>query len=123
MGVEAMKTIKLAVLKTLLVVVGCIGASAAMANTVFGPVTVQQAGTYGNGAIFIILSANISSGCSILNRIDVPASNPQVKQILAIALQAIATGQEVSGAVNGCDSNTGDATIDSSYNSFFFIQQ
>ena len=118
-----MNPIRTTVLKSLLVVAGCLGASAAMANTVFGPVTVQQAGTYGNGAIFIILSANISSGCSIPNRIDVPASNPQVKQILAIALQAMATGQEVDGAVNGCDSNTGDATMDSSYNSFLFIQQ
>lgn len=116
-----MKPLKSALFKILLSVAGAFGTSIASANTTFGPLSVLQAGTYGDGSIFIILSGNINAGCSIPNRIDVPATNPQVKQILAIALQAVATGQLVVGAVNGCSSNT--ATIDTSINSYIWVQQ
>jgi hypothetical protein len=117
-----MKAAVISVLRSLLLVTGLVGTSAATANTVFGPLTVTAAGTYGNGAIFIMLSGNINApGCSIPNRIDVPASNPQVKTILAIALEALQSGQPVYGAVNGCDPNGGDATIDTSYASYLYI--
>ncbi len=106
----------------LLTIASAIDASAAGANTPFGPLTVTDAGTYGSGAIFINLSANINApGCNANNRIDIPASNPLTKQILAMALQALATGATVSGMVNGCDPSSGNATIDTTYNSWFIV--
>ena len=118
-----MKAAKFPVLGTLLLIAGLFVTSAAAANTGFGPLIIQQVGTYGSGGIFIVLSGNINApSCSIPNRIDIPASNPQVKQIYALALAAMAAGQPVSGAVNGCDPNTNDATIDTTYNSWIYAQ-
>ena len=109
-------------LRSLLLMAGILETSVATANTVFGPLTVTATGTYGNGGIFIMLSGNINApGCSNPNRIDVPASNPQAKTLLAIALAALASGQSVYGAVNGCDPGTSDATIDTSNASYFYI--
>lgn len=94
------------------------------ANTVF-TATVTGVGTYGNGAIFIFLNTAINEpGCNVNStRIDVPASNPNIKEILAVAMTAFASGKEISGAVNGCDPDYGAPTLDQSYNSYIYMTQ
>src|SRR6185312_5180192 len=88
------------------------------ANTAFNGLTVTDVGAYGNGAIFIFLNSPINEpGCNAnATRIDIPASDPNLKQILAIAMAALTGGTQISGAVNGCDPDDGNPTLDQSSN-------
>jgi len=52
------------------------------------------------------------------NRIEIAASNPNIKQWIAIALAAKASGMNIYGAVSGCDPTTGNPTLDSTYSRF-----
>lgn len=86
--------------------------------------TVQSAGLYGNGALFITFNgpAINEPGCQQgMSRIDVPASNPNVKQLLALALTAQVSGRRLYVNVNGCDPYTGRPTLDNSYDSFIYL--
>ncbi len=81
---------------------------------------VQAVGMYGDGSIFIFVTSNISEpGCTATNRIDVPFSHPQRKEILAIAMAARVSGQRIEGAVNGCE--LGSPTLDGSKNSYIYL--
>lgn len=90
------------------------------ANTQFAGESITGVNTYGNGAITIFVSTPISEpGCNANStRIDVQASDPNIKQILAIAMSAFASGAPISGSVNGCDPDNGSPTFDQSYNSW-----
>lgn len=94
------------------------------ANTTFAA-AVTGVGTYGNGSIFIFLNSPINEpGCNPNSaRIDVQASNPNLKQILAVAMTAFLSGKEITGAVNGCDSDDGAPTLDQSYDSYIYMTQ
>jgi hypothetical protein len=62
-------------------------------------------------------------GCNqSASRIDVAASHPQLKQIMAIAMTARVTGQLIVGAVNGCDPQSGNPTFDTGYTSYVYLQ-
>ena len=94
----------------------------AIGNTVFLG-TVSAVGSYGNGSIFIILNSPVISepGCTSGSRIDVSTANPNYKQIFALAMTAKATGQRITGAVNGCDPSIASPTIDNSFQSYIYI--
>lgn len=93
------------------------------ATTNFANETVTYVATYGNGSITIYLSTAINEpGCNPNStRIDVQGSQPNVKQILAIALEAYISGSQISGAVNSCDPDNGAPTFDNSYNSWLTV--
>ena len=86
--------------------------------------TVSSAGLYGNGALFIEFNNPPinESGCVQGGaRIDVAASNANVKQYLALAITAMTTGRRIYVQVSGCDPSTGRPTLDPSYNSFIIL--
>lgn len=93
------------------------------AATGFSNVTVNNVSMYGNGALTIWINTPISEPNCAPNatRIDVPASDPNVRQLLAIAMSALVSGQKIWGQVNGCDPDDGMPTIDQSYNSWLGI--
>ncbi len=80
---------------------------------------VKYTGIYGDGSIYIAVNGVIDeSGCSG-ERFDVPYGHPHLKQILAFAMTAIATGKNVRIRTNGCDS--GRPTLTQDKNSYFYI--
>ena len=84
-----------------------LGVSAAHASMPF-TAQVTNVGTYGDGSIFIFLNVTLNvPGCTVGSRIDVASSNPNVKQILAIAMAAMVSWQTVQGWVIGCDPTLG----------------
>jgi hypothetical protein len=105
-------------------IIACVTNVPSYANTIFNGETVTAVGTYGNGAAYIFVSTPINApGCAAnANRIDIPASNPYIHQIMAVAMTALASNALVYGAVNGCDPNTGNPTLDQSYNSYLYVQ-
>ena len=90
--------------------------SAATAQT---KARVLYAGTYGNGDVFIGLSAQLSEPGCPQDRIDIPQSHPRARDILATAYAAMASGKFVNVYTQGCYGNF--PTIDQSRNSYFFI--
>lgn len=77
-------------------------ANAANASATLNNVHVTNAGSYGDGHVFVYVDQNIpESGCTT-NRFDVLASVPAAKQILGMALTALATGKTVIVSTDGC---------------------
>lgn len=101
------------------IMVACFASFPGHAATQF-TATVTNVSMYGNGAVTIYISSPISEpGCSPnATRIDIQGSDPNIKQILAIALSALASGMKVFGQVNGCDPDSGTPTLDQTYNSW-----
>jgi hypothetical protein len=86
--------------------------------------TVSSAGLYGNGALFITFNGGPipEPGCDgQYSRIDIPASNPHIKEFFALALTAQTTGRRLYVNVNGCDPQTGRPTLDNSYTAFMYL--
>jgi hypothetical protein len=105
-----------------LAVAFALGSATASANTSFYG-TVTAVGTYGNGAIFIMLNTTpiAEPGCLAEARIDIRTNHPQKKDIYALALAARASGLKVYGNVNGCDPQTNRPTFDESFTSFIYL--
>lgn len=77
--------------------------------------SVVYAGTYGNGDIYVIVTDTIPEpGCTAA-RFDVAASEPDAKNVLAIAYLAMLSGEKIRVDTNGC--YNGYATLDNSGNS------
>lgn len=87
---------------------------------------VLYVGSYGNGDFFINTNAVINESCSFPNgngRIDIAATHPQVKQWLAIATTALATGKSITFATKSCfgGPGIGNATLDQSRDTFIML--
>ena len=73
-------------------------------------------GTYDDGSIFIFFDRQISS-CNSSGRLDIPASNPSIKNVLAIAMTAYSSRSAVRIHPGSCAgtvpvfSTTGDSYI------------
>jgi hypothetical protein len=80
---------------------------------------VVYAGTYANGDVFIGLSAVVDEPGCPADRLDIPASHPQLKQYLAIAQIAMTSGKTIMVKTLGCFANS--PSFDNSRNSYFFI--
>jgi hypothetical protein len=63
---------------------------------------VLNTGTYGNGELYIITDTQINEPNCPGNRVEVPASHPQLKIWLATALMAEASGGSIVVHTNGC---------------------
>lgn len=63
---------------------------------------VTYVGTYGNGRLFVGLDTSINEPGCPNPRFDVFPANPQIKNWLKIALEAVATGKYVVVQTNGC---------------------
>jgi len=81
--------------------------------------TVLYAGTYGNGDVFVALSATINEAGCVQSRFDVPASNPSAQHVLATAYSALVAGKTIWVITNGC--YNAYPTLDSSRNSYFYM--
>jgi hypothetical protein len=79
---------------------------------------VQYTGTYGEGRFFVALDAQINEPGCPNTRFDVPANHPQIKNWLAIALTAVATGKNVIVRTSGCFNGLPTMTLDT--NSWFY---
>lgn len=92
--------------------------------THFSNVTVHGVRMYGNGTIAIWIATPISQANCAPNatHIDVRASDPNIKEILAIATSAVATAMPIWGQVNGSDPDYGMPTSDQSYQSWTGLQ-
>jgi hypothetical protein len=81
--------------------------------------TVIYAGTYGNGDVFVELSASINEAGCVQSRFDVPASSPVAQHVLATAYSALVAGKTIKVVTNGCYNIC--PTLDNSRNSYFFM--
>ncbi len=77
---------------------------AVLTNPVYSNTTakVTYAGTYGDGRLFVALDGSINEPGCVNVRFDVPAGHPQIRNWLAIALTAAATGKSVVVRTSGC---------------------
>lgn len=81
---------------------------------------VTRVGTYGDGGMFVFLDQVIPDAQCPMARCDVPPGHPQIKNWMALALAAKASGVLVNLATTGCYTHQGVAfptmsTNDSSY--------
>jgi hypothetical protein len=80
---------------------------------------VNQVGTYGSGRSFIDISANINEAGCANDRFDLDPAHPQAKNVLAIALVALATGRKIKVKTNGCYGTY--PTLDNSTESYVLV--
>ena len=86
--------IKLEPLRALTLALLC-ASGVALCNTLPPVVAhVVGTGTYTDGSIYVFFDRPISS-CSAAGRLDIPVSHPALKNILAIAVTAFASGSAV----------------------------
>lgn len=88
------------------------------AATVVGKVV--YAGTYGNGDVYVALSATINEPGCPSSRFDVPVQNPSAKSVLASAYAALASGKTVRVSTNGCYGVS--PTLDTTRNTWFLME-
>jgi len=100
-----------------LMMLSVLGSHAADSNTV---AKVIYTGTYGDGRLFVALDAQINEPGCIYSRFDVPASHPQIKSWLAIALTAAASGKSVVVRTSGCFGVL--PTMTQTTDSWFYLQ-
>ena len=81
---------------------------------------VQYAGTYGNGDVYVVFSDNINEPECTAPRIDVPATHPNARNILATAYAAIAAGLPVAVSTGGCFN--GYPTLDTARQTGFMLR-
>ena len=63
---------------------------------------VNYVGTYGNGNVFILLSATVAEpGCNAA-RVDIVGTHPSIKLFLATAMGAMASGRPILVSTTGC---------------------
>lgn len=94
-------------------------ALAASANTLPAlNAIVTAAGTYPSGAIYVFFDRPISS-CSSSQRIDLPNEHPAKRQVLAVAMLALATGKSVTIHPGACDGPT--PAFDQRGDAFFYL--
>jgi hypothetical protein len=90
---------------------GCASAFAVTAK-------VNVVGTYDDGSIYIMFDKAISD-CSTTSRIDLPANNPSVKNVLSIAMTAFVTGSNVEIHPGSCSGVTPLFSTDG--DSYFYL--
>ena len=81
---------------------------------------VQYAGTYGNGDVYVVFSDNVNEPQCPAPRIDVPASHPNARNVLATAYAAIASGLTVAVSSSGCFN--GYPTLDTAHETGFMLR-
>ncbi|WP_143247646.1 hypothetical protein [Agaribacterium haliotis] len=82
---------------------------------------VLETGIYGNGTLLIIVNDEIPEPGCTGNRIDIPKSHPDIKNILSLALAASASGSDVVLRTHGCLG--GNPTMDETNNSLFLFRK
>ena len=101
-----------------LVLIGAaFGVQAASENTV---AKILYTGTYGDGRLFVALDAQIGEPGCASTRFDVPSGHPQIRNWLAIALTASASGKNVVVRTNGCYGVY--PTMSQNTDSWFYLQ-
>jgi hypothetical protein len=78
---------------------------------------VVNAGTYGNGEVFVVFADTVNEPGCATSRLEVPATHADVKTVLSIAYAAMATGPRVMVDSNGCFG--GFPTLDTTTSSGF----
>ena len=82
---------------------------------------VKEAGTFGDGRLFVVLDVQINEpGCAGF-RFDVPANHPQARNWLAIATSAFLGGKKVVVHTKGC--LNGQPTLSQDGEAWFYIEQ
>jgi hypothetical protein len=84
------------------------------------PITayVTATGTYSDGSVYVFFDRQISS-CNESGRLDIPASHPALKNILAIAMTAFAAGKMVRVHPGSCNGTTPQFTLTG--DSYFYL--
>lgn len=91
--------------------------NAQAADSVTGRVV--EAGTFGDGRLFVNLDIQINEPGCTGSRFDVPANHPQVKNWLAIALSASLGGKKVVVHTKGC--LNGQPTLSQDADAWFYL--
>ncbi len=76
-------------------------------------------GTYGDGRLYMGLDTTINEPRCSLPRFDVPATHPDIKNLMATGLAPAVTGRTVSIKAIGCFA--GYPTLDETSGSYFYI--
>ena len=85
---------------------------------------VLYTGTYGTGDFYVRVEHPIDEpNCTFPNgnRFDIPASHPEIKNWLSVALMAQASGKDVLLRTNGC--YEGQPTLDESRATYFLVTE
>ncbi len=78
------------------------GAGQGMAVSPIASGTVIQAGTYGDGRVYFVLSVSVlEPGCNG-QTIEIPPTASNAKQVLQTAMVALALGKTLAVKTNGC---------------------
>ena len=102
-----------------LMIMLCAAAPAVSAAAPQVSAKVLWTGVYGNGDVYVAFDTAINEpGCPSM-RIDVPASLPSAKQILAIAQLALASSRTVVLAAEGC--MAGSPTLGNGWSTYFYL--